>query len=463
MDYFPIFLKLTERSCVVVGGGAVAARKAKLLIRSGAKVTVVAPWLHPAFDEFGQAIIHRKKIFTATDVKDSFLVVSATDDVAINSEVAACARRNDLLVNVVDNPQLSNFVFPAIIDRSPVVAAVSTGGAAPVLSRLLRARLESLIPHKYGRLAEICRRYRKKVKAEIADADQRRHFWERVLEGQTAELMFAGREQASEAKLEELIDAESKRQKSVGEIYLVGAGPGDPDLLTFRALRLMQAADVVVYDRLVSAEILSLVRRDADMIYAGKERHKHSMRQEQINNLLTRLAKAGKRVVRLKGGDPFIFGRGGEELETAIAQGVTIQVVPGITAASGCAAYAGIPLTHRDHAQSCVFVTGHVKNGIVELNWKLLTAPDQTIVIFMGLVGLDYICKALIRHGSPSDLPAALIQQGTTENQRVLIGNLTSLPDIVKSSNVQAPTLVIIGNVVSLQKKLSWFQTERPQ
>jgi len=441
----------------VVGGGLVGARKVALLLAAGAKVTVVAPMLHPTFKEFGQRFTHRQNRFSSNDVNGFFLVISATNHLKVNADVANCARNQNILVNVVDNPGLSSFIFPAIIDRSPVVIAVSTGGASPVLSRLLRNRLEKLIPHQYGHLAKICGRFRERAKQKIKNDDQRRHFWEKILQGKVSELVFAGRKIEAENQMEQAIETESKQKSAAGEVYLVGAGPGDPELLTLRALRLIQNADAVIYDRLVSAEILSLVRRDAKMIYAGKERNQHSMYQEEINSILARLAKSGNRVVRLKGGDPFIFGRGGEEIETLMEQGISFQVVPGITAASGCASYAGIPLTHRDHAQSCVFVTGHAKNGIVKLDWKQLTLRRQTLVIYMGLTGLDQICKSLIKNGSPSDLPAALIQQGTTGNQRVLTGTLTNLPMIVESSNVKAPTLVIIGTVVSLHEKLEWF------
>lgn len=261
--------------------------------------------------------------------------------------------------------------------------------------------------------------------------------------------------------MEHMLRAEASSQTTTGEVYLVGAGPGDPDLLTFRALHLMQQADTVVYDRLVSPQVLALVRRDAEKIYAGKARNEHAIPQEKINHLLARLAKSGKRVVRLKGGDPFIFGRGGEEIETLLEHGVPFQIVPGITAASGCASYAGIPLTHRDHAQSCLFVTGHLKGGSIDLNWKQLTAPNQTLVIYMGLLGLEQLCRQLILHGSSPNLPAALIEQGTTPKQRVITGTLSTLPKRVATEDVKAPTLIIVGNVVRLHDRLAWFETSR--
>ena len=335
------------------------------------------------------------------------------------------------------------------------MAAISSGGASPVLARLLRVKLEALIPPEYGSLASLANRFRQRVKQAIPDGDKRRRFWEDALQGDVADLALAGRQEEAAIRLKQRL--QDNNGEKVGMVFLVGAGPGDPDLLTLRALRLMQEADVVVYDRLVSPEILGLVRKDAEKIYAGKQSSNHSLPQSEINRLLADLAKAGRRVVRLKGGDPFIFGRGGEEIETLMAEGIHFQVIPGITAASGCAAYAGIPLTHRDYAQSCAFVTGHLKDGTIDLEWERLAVPNQTLVIYMGLQGLAQICTGLIKHGCPASLPAALIQQGTTRHQRVLTGTLADLPDKVAQANVKAPTLVIIGEVVKLHQKLSWF------
>ncbi|MFI3187188.1 MAG: siroheme synthase CysG [Methylococcaceae bacterium] len=463
MDYFPVFLKLKDQACLVVGAGEIATRKIELLARAGANITVIASEISPSVLSL-QATHHLtllQKPFSAEDVVEFRLVVSATNDEETNRLVAKTAGEKNIPVNVVDNPELCSFIFPAIIDRSPIIAAVSSGGAAPVLARLLRAKIETVIPPAYGQLASLADKFRDKVKQHIKQPAQRRIFWENILQGSVAELVFSGKNQQAEQQLEQTL-LQQEQVTKLGEVYLVGAGPGAPDLLTFRALRLMQQADVVVYDRLVSPEILDLARRDAEKIYVGKQRQDHALPQESINTLLADLAKAGKRVVRLKGGDPFIFGRGGEEIETLMQQGINFQVVPGITAASGCATYAGIPLTHRDHAQSCTFVTGHLKDNSINLNWTQLAAPNQTIVIYMGLVGLEKICQALIAHGSPNDLPIAIVQQGTTSNQKVVTGTLTTLPDLVARQDIKPPTLIIIGTVVTLHDKLNWFQASRP-
>jgi uroporphyrin-III C-methyltransferase/precorrin-2 dehydrogenase/sirohydrochlorin ferrochelatase len=458
VDFLPIFLDVREQPCLVVGGGEVAARKCALLLRAGARVTVLAPALSAAFDADLAAarIAHRAARFRDEDLDGVAVAIAATSDDTVNRAVAAAARARRIPVNVVDQPALCSFILPSIIERAPLIVAVSSGGASPVLARLLRARLESLIPAAYGRLAALAGSFRERVKARFKPAERRR-FWERALQGPIAELVFSGRDADAHNALEAALE-DTRLAFSGGEAALVGAGPGDPDLLTFRALRLMQQADVVVYDRLVSQPILNLVRLEAERIYAGKERAKHTLPQEDINHLLVRLAREGKRVVRLKGGDPFIFGRGGEEIESLAAEGIPFQVVPGITAAAGCASYAGIPLTHRDYAQSVVFVTGHMQDGSMNLNWRALAQPRQTIVFYMGLVGIDVLCRELTAHGLPAATPAALIQQGTTPQQRVLAGTLESLPALVHASGVKAPTLIIIGEVVRLREQLKWFE-----
>lgn len=464
MDFLPVFLDIRARDCLVVGGGEVAARKAGLLRRAGARVTLVAPELcgELAAGAAAGEFEHRARAFVAGDVAGFRLVVAATDVTVVNAEVAAAAHAANIPVNVVDDPARCSFIFPSIVDRSPLLVAVSSGGAAPVLARSLRARLETLIPAGYGRLAEFLRRMRREVKSGLA-AGARRRFYEDVLDGSIPELVMAGREDDAADALRGLLQAaagESAQDARIGQVSLIGAGPGDPDLLTFRALRLMQRADVVLYDRLVAQPILDLVRRDATRIYVGKKRDYHTVRQEEINDLLVALARTGKHVVRLKGGDPFVFGRGGEEIATLATQGIPFQVVPGITAANGCAAYAGIPLTHRDHAHSVLFVTGHLRDDGLDIDWPALVRPAQTVVIYMGLTGLEHICRELIRHGMRADMPMALIEQGTTERQRVLTGTLQSLPAIVEGSEVHAPTLLIVGEVVSLHPQLAWFRRD---
>jgi uroporphyrin-III C-methyltransferase / precorrin-2 dehydrogenase / sirohydrochlorin ferrochelatase len=290
------------------------------------------------------------------------LVVAATSRAAVNAWVAHQAEVRNIPVNVVDDRLLSRFIMPAIVDRSPVIVAVSSGGDAPVLTRRLREKLEAFLPSRIGRLAELAGAWRGQVKRRIRDPLQRRKFWERFFDGPAAADMLAGRERQAQDSVEQslrLADDSNWR----GEVALVGAGPGDPGLLTLRALRLLQDADVVLHDRLVSQAVLALVRRDAELVSVGKAAGHAPIPQEQINTLLIEHARAGKRVVRLKGGDPFVFGRGGEELEALAAAGVRFEVVPGVTAAAGCAAYAGIPLTHRDYAQSLTLVTGHFKVG----------------------------------------------------------------------------------------------------
>jgi len=460
MELLPIFLDVKDKPCLVVGGGGTALRKIVSLRRAGASVRVVSPQLdgHLSALAASGAIAHQGRAFEDHDLDGACLVIAATDDRAINQRVAQLAGERGTPVNVVDQPQDCSFIMPSVIDRSPVVIAVSTSTASPVLARLLRSRLESMIPAGYGRLGELCGRYRDAVKARFEHHRDRRLFWDRVLQGAVAERVFSGHmEEADAAMAREL--AAGKASGGMGEVYLVGAGPGDPDLLTFRALRLMQQADAVVYDRLVAKPILDMVRRDAKRVYVGKERNNHAMRQEEINRLLADLAKAGQRVLRLKGGDPFIFGRGGEEIDTLAAEGIPFQVVPGITAASGCATYTGIPLTHRDYAQSVTFVTGHLKDGTMNLNWEQLAQPNQTVVFYMGLVGLPIIVDKLTAHGVSPDMPIALVQQGTTHRQQVYTGTLNSILEIVKKNRPKPPTLIIVGEVVRLREKLNWFHT----
>lgn len=459
MDYLPIFIKLQGRRSVVIGGGEVALRKVSLLLKAGATVTVVAPDLCPELAERRdqQRIAHVAALFAPEQLDGAQLVIAATDDAATNRAVSEAAQARNVPVNVVDAPELCTFVVPSVVDRSPIVIAVSSGGNAPVLARMVRARLETLIPASYGRLAQLAGEFREKVKARFSSGQQRRIFWESVFQGPVAERVFSGQESVARQQLDAMLQGSADVMHR-GEVYLVGGGPGDPDLLTFRALRLMQQCDIVLYDKLVSEPVMELVRKDAERIYVGKQRANHTLPQEDINQLLVRLAKEGKRVLRLKGGDPFIFGRGGEEIETLMEHGIPFQVVPGITAASGVASYAGIPLTHRDHAQSCVFATGHLRDGTVDLDWTALARPNQTIVIYMGLVGLPEICRQLVAHGLSAETPAAVVQQGTLPQQRVVVSDVANLSREVEEAGLHAPCLTIIGSVVSLRGKLNWFE-----
>jgi len=461
MDFYPVFMNLRDRPVLVVGGGEVAARKVALLRRAGARVRIVSPALCAELEALRAAgeVMHVGRRFVEGDLDNAALVVAATDDRGLHECISVACRRRGIPVNVVDDTPLCSVITPAMVDRSPIQIAISSGGVAPVLARRLRAWLEAAVPANYGRLGRLAAAYRERVKARFVSGGDRRRFWERVLEGPVADLVYAGREaEAGAALARELEQADDRR--ATGEVALVGAGPGDPDLLTFRALRLMQEADIVLYDRLVSAEVLDLCRRDAEKVYVGKRRSNHHLTQDRINAELVRLGREGRRVVRLKGGDPFIFGRGGEEIGELMAAGIPFQVVPGITAASGCAAYAGIPLTHRDHAQSVQFVTGHLTDGALDLDWAMLARPRQTLVVYMGLAAVRTLCERLARHGLPASTPAALVQQGTRPQQRVFVGSLETLPELIETHEVEAPTLIIIGSVVRLHRTLQWFQPE---
>ncbi|MCH8532410.1 MAG: siroheme synthase CysG [Saccharospirillum sp.] len=456
MQYFPLFHRFQDKPILVVGGGDIAVRKINLLQRSGCKIKVVAPEISDGIASKPQCDCHYRR-FEREDVQGMALVVSATDKTEVNQLVADSARAAGVLVNVVDTPDLCDVIFPSIVDRDPLIIGITSSGQAPVLARSIRAKLESTIPASYGHLAQLASRFRNAVKQRFDRLDDRRYFWEKILNGTVAEHVYSGRmEQA-----EKLLEAELQRAEvsHTGEVYLVGAGPGDPDLLTFKALRLMQQADVVLYDRLVSDAILDLVRRDAERLYVGKQRSEHAVPQADINQTLLELAQQGKRVLRLKGGDPFIFGRGGEEIDLLAEHGVPFQVVPGITAASGCACYTGIPLTHRDYAQSVRFVTGHLKDGSLDLPWTELASKQQTVVFYMGLMGLPKICTKLIQHGRAPDTPIALVQKGTTPDQRLWVATLATMPDLIQQDPPRAPTLIIVGEVVSLHERLQWAGT----
>ncbi len=462
MKYLPIFYDLTVGPCLVIGAGDIAARKVRQLRKSEANITVIAPEICKELKALSESneIIHITEKFSDEMLDDKMLVIAATNDQEVNRQVSELAKARNIPVNVVDNPKLCSFIMPSIVDRDPVQIAISTGGASPVLARLLRARLETLIPISYGRLAQLMGKFRGRVKQHYPKMLERRRFWEHILQGPVAEMIYAGQDKAALKALGKTLEKEDAVIDKAGEVYLVGAGPGDPDLLTFRALRLMQQAEVVLYDRLVASAIIDLCRKDAERIYVGKKRDQHVLPQTEINQLLVDLAKQGKRVLRLKGGDPFIFGRGGEEIELLSAENIPFQVIPGITAASGCASYAGIPLTHRDYAHTCVFITGHLKDGSMDLNWKTLIQPKQTIVVYMGIIGLKVLCRGLIARGLPETMPAALVQQGTTHEQKVYIGDLGTLPEIPKQHDIKPPTMIIIGEVVKLHESLSWFEPQ---
>jgi len=461
MRVYPVSLTLTGRECLVIGTGVSAQKRVEGLLNCGARVSHAAN--QPQTDSGTVNLLPYSTHDEALNLRfeDFWLIIAATDDAVLNERIAARCEHLKKLCHNEHDPSSSSFMLPAVVDRSPLLIAISTGGNAPALARAVKSRLESLLPATYARFASIVGKHQAEVKKTIPHKAERTGFWHNLMHGPVADRAL----NLDEAKLENLLVAELAKHQSPdaspssGSVSLVGAGPGDPDLLTFRALRLIQSADVLVYDRLVSESILDLRRTDCEMIYAGKAMSKHTMPQQSINQLLVKLAQDGKHVVRLKGGDPFIFGRGGEELETLSEQNIPFQVVPGITAASGCAAFSGIPLTHRDHAQSCTFVTGHLSNGSINLQWDALRESDQTVVVYMGLTGLPQICEKLIEAGRDSDTPAALIQQGTTPNQQVYTGTLQTLPSIVENNDVRAPTLLVIGNVVGLRDKLNWYDT----
>ncbi|MGE6222849.1 siroheme synthase CysG [Aeromonas media] len=455
MDYLPIFCRLDNKPVLLVGGGEVAERKARLLLDAGAQLTVVAPELDPELAELAAngSIEWLAGEFAPAQLTGKWLVVAATDRREVNALVYQSANQARIFANVVDDPKRSSFIMPSIIDRSPLMVAISSGGKAPVLARLLREKLEALLPQHLGAVAAFAGSLRERVKARFASMGERRRFWERLLGADRLGQALARGDSASANQLADSLFADESQ--TGGEVVLVGAGPGDPGLLTLHALRQMQQADVVVYDRLVSDEVMALVRRDAKRIFVGKQAGNHCVPQEGINQLLLDEAKKGQRVVRLKGGDPFIFGRGGEELETLVGNGIGFQVVPGITAASGCAAYAGIPLTHRDHAQSVRFVTAHGKGGAQDLDWPLLAKDKQTLVFYMGLSSCAVIREQLMANGKGGATPVALIERGTQPSQRVIRGTLDQLPEL--AVGVESPALIMVGSVVTLADQLAWF------
>ena len=458
MDYLPLFFDIENKPCTIVGGGSTATRKARLLLKAKACISVIAPEIDDELLQIVQASdgMYNKAKYHKKYLGISVLVIAATNDFDVNQYISNDCRQHRIPVNVVDQPELCSVIMPAIVDRNPLLIAITSGGYAPVLARKVRTKIESLFPGNYGKLAKMVGRYRDVIKRKLDSGDERRRFWEKIINGPIGEKAISGNTVEAEELLK--IAIENEDFDTHGEVYLVGAGPGDPDLLTFKALRLMQQAEIVLYDRLVSKPILEMVRRDAELVYVGKSRDKHAVQQADINQLLVDYAKEGKRVLRLKGGDPFIFGRGGEEIDLLAEEGIPFQVVPGITAASGCASYSGIPLTHRDYSQSVRFITGHLKEGVTNMRWSEFVESNQTLVFYMGLAGLPQICEQLVKHGKSPETPAALIEKGTLEDQRVHVATVSDLPSLIAKHDVHAPTLLIIGEVVQLHKKLNWYK-----
>lgn len=458
MDHLPIFLDVRGKTIVVDGGGTVAARRVERALSAGSKVHVFDANLCEDFDALleNPNLTHHARPVQAADVSGAIVAYGASEDDARDKLLFDAAKATGALSNVADVGEYCDFITPSVVDRSPLVIAISSGGTAPVIARILRARIESLLPPAYGRMAEFMGGFRAAVLDKIKTTRARRRFWERMIDGVAGDLFLVGDTKGATEQIETAL-SDSEKSIDKGEVYLVGGGPGDPDLLTFRALRLMQRADVVLYDRLVGKDLLDLMRRDAERIYVGKRKSEHSMQQEDISQLMVDLAKQGKRVLRLKGGDPFIFGRGGEEIEKLSENNIPFQVVPGITSASGCASYAGIPLTHRDYSQSCVFVTAHGKDGVLGLDWEVLLRPAQTVAVYMGLSSLEYLSEQFVKRGANPDMPAAIIDNGTRPNQRVAVGTISNLHEIATRQGLEGPSMIIIGEVVKLREKLRWF------
>lgn len=459
MDHLPIFLTVVDRIIVVDGGGTVAARRVERALSAGARVIACDPAPEPEMllliEAANPRLSFHYRVADIEDVRDAVVVYGASEVEERDENLRAWCDDFKVLCNIADAPEMCDFITPSIVDRSPVVVAISTGGAAPVIARTLRARIETMLSPSYGQLADFVGGFRDRIAAVIKGGRERRHFWERMIDGPVGDLFLAGDPAKAEARFQADLEAEAQGDtQAVGEVYLVGAGPGDPDLLSFKALRLMQRADVVLYDRLISDDILSLVRRDAERIFVGKLPQAHTMEQHDIQALMVKLAKEGNRVLRLKGGDPFTFGRGGEEIEALAEEQIPFRVVPGITAAAGCSAYSGIPLTHRDHAQSCVFVTAHGKDGVLDLDWEVLIRPGQTVAIYMGMTHLNKLVSGFIDRGVVVDTDVALIENGTRPNQKVVTGTLADIVDKAQRDNVKGPAIIMIGSVVRLREQL---------
>ena len=456
MEYFPIFIDINQKPVIIFGGGDIALRKAILLVKANPVLTIIAKSFSTEFKDFIKInkLSYKKKSFEDSDIKDQILIIAATNDNLTNTAISKIAQAKRIPVNVVDQPELCTFTMGSIVERDSLVIAISSGGKAPVLARMIREKMEGIIPASYSKLVNYAGSIRQKVQRKLK-MERRRGFWEDFF----SDTFILKKANSNKKFLSKDVDVLIKKRldKSDGEVYLVGAGPGDKDLLTLRALQLMQLCDICIYDNLVSNDILELVRRDAEMIYAGKKMDQHTLEQSTINELLMSYAKAGKKVLRLKGGDPFIFGRGGEEIEGLMEEAIPFQVVPGISAANGIASYSGIPLTHRDHAQSCLFVTGHFKDGAIDFDWNKIISAKQTLVIYMGLLSLIEMKKNLIKYGMDKCMPVAVVQSGTTKKQKVVIGELSNIRSKVTRANIVSPALIIIGTVVKLRKNLNWF------
>ncbi|WP_017463198.1 siroheme synthase CysG [Dyella ginsengisoli] len=457
MKLYPLFADLHERPVLVVGGGSVAERKAAMLLDAGARITVGAPVLSPALQAWVVAgqIAHRAGTFEPHWLDEAWLVVAATDDAGLHQRIAELSAARRIFVNVVDDAARSSFHVPAVIDRAPITIAISSGGDAPMFARLLRERLETLLDHSLGTLATVAVKLRKRIRLRHPQPAARRRFYEQLFAGRVAGLVRRGRVDEAQAEAERLLASDAAAAS--GSVVLVGAGPGDPGLLTLRALRALNEADVILHDRLVSAEVLALARRDAERIEVGKQAGHHHTTQEGIHALMLEHARAGRRVVRLKGGDPFVFGRGGEELEFLRGHGIPYEVVPGITAAVACAAYAGIPLTHRDHAQSVRLLTAHCKASHDTLDWPALARERQTLAVYMGVSQLEAFQQRLIAHGRAASTPFALVENGSRPEQRVVTGTLGRLARRAAEQAVKSPALLILGEVAALAGSLAWF------
>lgn len=459
MRYYPISLDTQNITCLIVGGGEVAIRKIESLLQSESNITVITLKAHEQIKtwEKQKKLTLHLRAFAPSDLNKKDLVIATTDNTTFNAYVSQLAQEQKILVNVVDNPELSSYITPAIINRGALQIALSSSGQAPYLLSHLRIKLESAIPPGYGALAEWMGQTRQILKEKGFSMQDRRRFWDEIFESPIYDRILQGEFAQAKSSLENALKHTQRNRR--GAVYLVGAGPGDPDLLTIKALRFMQKADVVLYDRLVAKPLLNYVRKDAERIYVGKSSGQHTITQEAIEQTMITLAKKGQRVLRLKGGDPFLFGRGGEEIETLFSEGIDFQVVPGITAAMGCGSYAGIPLTHRDHAHSCIFVTGHVKDNQINLNWKSLVMPKQTVVCYMGIAGISIFSQMLMQHGMRHDMPTAIIEHGTKPQQRIITGTISTITDQTNQASIRPPAIIIVGNVVKLHTKLGWFQS----